>query len=266
MIRSSTLLAMALLLAATELGGQSCPLPEGTLGYPIVASSDATLDPAYLTAVVEAAAFRWRVPSNRRSAHENWERVRSRVRTPEPRWADDWEPKDSHRARMAIVIRRDGRVVQAGPATPSGDKTFDRSLESIVREPMPSSGEFPSLPASFAGDSAVIMLSFGEAPAAEGAGVVRFAAQQRPVRLVPGTMNIVAPREAGTPNARSRRATVKYDVTAEGVVARGSIEVLQSSDPALTRAIEDALVGARFTPAQSNCRAVAQSVLQNFGQ
>jgi len=82
---------------------------------------------------------------------------------------------------------------------------------------------------------------------------------------VPGTLSVTAPRGPGTPDARLRRATVKYDVLENGRVDPGSIEILQSSDLELSRAIEQALIGARFTPARSNCRAVAQSVVQVFG-
>lgn len=256
---------LSLGLAAERAGAQSCPLPDGTLGYAVTALSADVVDSAYLTTFARAAAYRWRVPSSRRGTHDGWERVANRLLTPEPRWADDWTPEAKHRAHLTLVVRRDGKVVLAGTPLLSGDRTFDRSLESIAHEPMPAAPGFPRLPQSFIGDSAVITLTFGDEPE-PGAGVARFAAQQRPVRLVPGTLNIVAPREQGTPSARSRRATVKYDVTVDGIVARGSIEVLQSSDRELSRAIEEALASARFTPAQSDCRAIAQSVLQNFGR
>jgi hypothetical protein len=270
--------ALALSLAPGVVPGiaraQSCPLPEGTLGFPVVATSAEPVDAAWLSSFAEAAAYRWRVPSGRRATHDSWERVRDRMRTPEPRWADDWQPKPAHRARMTLVVRRDGNVVIAGTPATSGDRDFDRSLESIVKQPMPAAPELPRLPAAFAADSVVVSLTFGGDTVPPGAGLVRFAAQQRPVRLLPGTLRVVpnASRagasggRGGASSSRGMRATVKYDVSAEGLVVPGSVEILQSSDPELSRAIEEGLRTARFTPAQSDCRSIAQSVLQNFGQ
>ncbi len=94
-------------------------------------------------------------------------------------------------------------------------------------------------------------------------GIVRFAVQQRPVRVIPGTFH-----SGLSPDARQRfpgaRATIKYDVTEHGHVRPGSIEVLHSTHEMVTRAITDALMRARFYPAQSNCARVALSVVQNF--
>jgi hypothetical protein len=263
---SIAILALLAGVTGTPASAQGCPLPDGTPGYPLSAlAGDSTpLDAAFLDAMASAAAYRWRVPSRRRTTYVGWERVRSRLRTPEPRWAEDWKPEAKHRARLTLVVHRDGRVAAAGPAEGSGDRTFDQSLASIVEAPMPAAPSFPALPADVPADSVLVELLFGEAPSGP-AATIRFAAQQRPVRLVPGTLNVVAPRDVGTPNARNRRATVKYDVTIEGTVAPGSIEIIETSDPELGRAIEQALRGARFTPAQSNCRAVAQSVVQTFG-
>lgn len=267
-IRPASIAVLAVLIGVLSrpAEAQRCPLPDGTLGYPLsaVARDSAPLDAVYLKAFATAAAYRWRVPSKRRSTYIGWERVRSRLRTPEPLWAADWKPEARHRARLTLVLHRGGRVTVAGPPVGSGDRTFDESLASIVDAPMPAAPDFPTLPAALAADSVLVDLVFGEEPSGAGA-TIRFAAQQRPVRLVPGTLNVVAPRDVGTPNARNRRATVKYDVTVEGTVDPGSIEIIESSDPEIGRAIEQALRGARFTPAQSNCRAVAQSVVQTFG-
>jgi hypothetical protein len=267
-VRPSSIAVLILLVGvlARPAQAQRCPLPDGALGYPVsaVASDPGQLDAPFLEKMASAAAYRWRVPSRRRSTYIGWDRVRSRLRTPEPRWAEDWKPEAKHRARLTLVLHRGGGVTFAGPAAGSGDRMFDESLASIVDAPMPAAPDFPTLPAGIAGDSALVELVFGEETSGA-AATIRFAAQQRPVRLVPGTLNVVAPRDVGTPNARNRRATVKYDVTAEGSVALGSIEIVESSDPEIRRAIEQALRGARFTPAQSNCRAVAQSVVQTFG-
>jgi hypothetical protein len=259
-------LAVLVGAAVRPAQAQNCPLPDGMLGYPLSAAATelGQLDSTFLGELASAAAYRWRVPSRRRTTYLGWDRVRRRLRTPEPRWADDWKPETKHRARMTLVLHRGGRVAVAGPPTGSGDRTFDESLSSIVDAPMPAAPPFPALPSTVSADSVLVDLVFGEVPSGT-AATVRFAAQQRPVRLVPGTLNVVAPRDAGTPNARNRRATVKYDVFIEGTVDPGSIEILESSDAEIGRAIEQALRSARFTPAQSNCRAVAQSVVQTFG-
>lgn len=266
-VRPSSIAVLAVLVGAFtgRAQAQRCPLPDGTLGYPLSAAATelGQLDSTFLRELASAAAYRWRVPSRRRTTYLGWDRVRRRLRTPEPRWADDWEPEAKHRARMTLVLHRGGRVAVAGPLAGSGDRTFDESLASIVDAPMPGAPPFPTLPTSVS-DSVLVDLVFGDVPSGT-AATIRFAAQQRPVRLVPGTLNVVAPRDAGTPNARNRRATVKYDVFIEGTVDPGSIEILESSDAEIGRAIEQALRSARFTPAQSNCRAVAQSVVQTFG-
>jgi hypothetical protein len=245
---------------------QRCPLPEGTLGYPVtaLAADGVPLDSAFLAEVVRAAAYRWAVPSRRRERHVGWERIRNRVLTPEPLWAEDWKPAARHRARITVVIDRSGQARSRAHVEGSGDRFFDRSLATIVESPMPGAPEFPRLPAAIEADSAAITLVFGEEDVVGGA-IIRFAAQQRPVRVPAGQLRVTGPRAVGTPDPRFRRATVKYDVNEHGSVDPGSIEILQSSDIDLSQAIEQALRRARFTPAQANCRAVAQTVVQLFG-
>jgi hypothetical protein len=148
----------------------------------------------------------------------------------------------------------------------SGDRLFDQSLPSIFERPLPGSPAFPSLPPGYPADSLVLSVSLGFIDTSYAlVGVVRFAAEQRPVRLEPGSLRVEAPRGPGSPMPSARRATVAYDVTVGGTVDPGSIEVLESTDPDLSRAIRDALMRARFEPAESNCRPIAQTVVQTFG-
>ncbi len=249
-------------VAAAPLAAQDgCENLDPSTGYPVSATwvDSGGSEPAYLAEVLGAAVYRWRVPSRRRGAYRGWDRVRRRLLPPEPRWADDWSPDERHIADMPITLFRDGdaRAGDVGPE--SGDGRFDNSLESIVDEPMPGAPEFPAFPPSITGDSVVLRLHFGTVP--PDAEVIRFAAQQSPARLVPRTLRIQAP----TRGSRSATATFKYDVTATGRVDFTSFEILTSTDRNLSRAIEVGLRQARFDPAISNCRPIAQSMIQTAG-
>jgi hypothetical protein len=223
-------------------------------------------DSAFLTELARAFAYRWQTPSRKRQDFTGWRGMRNRTLPPEPRWADDWSPTAVHRAHMRVVLQRNGRLRADEPDSASGDRIFDSSLRSIAIAPMPKAPELPPLPADVAADSVVLFVTFGDTATAEGPSrTIFFAAAQRPVEIVPGTLDIVAPRTSTTPSAAERRAIVKYDVTEDGTVPPLSIEILQSSDRELANAISDGLRRARFRPAESNCRPIAMTVVQRFG-
>lgn len=248
-------------LSAATPARDECPLAETARGYELAAAWDGsgTPDTAFLAAFAHAAAYRWQVPSRRRAQYTGWQRVRRRLLPPAPRWADDWKPEARHRAVLAVTLYRGGRSPELALLTRSGDERFDRSLESMVHDPMPGSPPLPPLPATVA-DSLRVLVHLGDRPMAPSASV-EFARQQRPVRLVPGTLRVEAPRTGG----RSPSATVKYDVSAEGRLAPGSLELLESSSPEFGRAVAEALYRARFSPAESNCSPIAVTVVQTFG-
>lgn len=241
----------------------SCPVPDAVPGYPVwVAAAEGTapLDSAFARAVADAAARRWLPPSRGRGRHQGMEMLGRRILTPEPRWPDDWEPGARHVARVEATLRADGRV-DARVAAPSGDRGFDRTLPDVFERPAPASPAVPALPPGL--DSARVVIGFGGAPPA-GAQAVRFAAQQDPVRIVPGTLTVNNPPEASRMGQPS--ATVAYDVDENGRIDPASIRFLASSNRDLEHAIRTGLVRARFTAARSNCRPVAQTVVQRFGR
>jgi hypothetical protein len=252
----------AILVLASPSAAQVCGGP----GYPlgVTAIHPASLDSSFLAGVARSFAFRWQVPSQRRREFSLWRRVRNRVLPPEPRWADDGAPAPAVRVDLLIAIRRNGRL-RAGDLSPgSGDEQFDESLATIASDPLPGAPDLPPFPAGTGGDSVIVRVTFGGDPE-PGAAVVRFAAQQTPVRIVPGTFNVTAPRTASTPSSGQRSAVLKYDVTDKGTVPPGSIQVLESSDREYANAIRDGLIRAQFQPATSNCRAITMTVLQRFG-
>lgn len=236
-------------------------------GYPlhVTALAPSQIDSAYLHAAARALADRWQVPSTKRSEYSSWRRVRNRTLPPAPRWADDWSPDASHRARMTVTLFRDGKLRAAEPSSASGDRLFDRSLRTLATDPMPGATALPPFPSGITADSLVLELRFGEQEVPAGAGVVRFAFAQQPVRLIPGTLEVNAPRGARTPAVSERRAVVKYDVDTDGSVPAASIEILESSDRDLVAAIRDGLAKARFKPAENDCRPIRMTVLQRFG-
>ena len=247
---------------------QSCPNVDAMSGYPLAVAAVDTLsmDRAFLVDFARALAYRWVVPSRRRSDYSSWQRVSRRLLPPEPRWADDWHPSERHRAQMLISVYRNRPARAHDPALKSGDRLFDQSLRSMVEGPLPGSPALPQLTPGYPGDSAVLNLTIGfiDSTVANGA-VVRFAAEQSSVRLQPGSLRVEAPRGPGTPSSSARRATVKYDVTTAGIVDMGSFEVLETSDNDLAQAIRDGLARAHFSPAESNCRPIAHTVVQTFG-
>jgi TonB family protein len=264
------LLPLALLVAAPLAGQRGspsstdrCPLPAEARGYPVsAAGADAPLPAGFATALADAAARRWEPPSRGRNRHAGLGGLRSRLQPPEPRFPDDWAPAERHVARLEATLLPGGRVGRAEVAQPSGDAAFDRSLAGALRGGAPAAPSLPELPEGL--DSLRVVLVFGAEPP-EGAAAVRFAAQQSPVRVVPGTLVLTRTRVQGAPRGPDPVATVKYDVDATGGIVPGSIEVLQSTDTGFATGVREALQRARFTPAQSNCRAVPLSVVQRFG-
>ena len=115
-------------------------------------------------------------------------------------------------------------------------------------------------PVSISVDSLQVTIGLGEPPDAGTIGLVRFAAQQRPGRMATRP-RITAPP---LPGASFRRfARVKYDVGPDGRI--GPVEVLETSNPGFAAAVRDGLRRARFVAPQSNCRPIAQTMVQNFG-
>jgi hypothetical protein len=257
--------ALALLLAAAPARAQDespyhaarCPVPAGVEGYPVtVRTADgARLDSAFAAALVDAVTRRWEPPSPRRREYDVPGRVQ-RIDPPEPLWPDDWSPRAGHRARVAMTLYLDGRQAPAlSILEGSGDRDFDASLGTITENPR--LGRHP-LPGVLA-DSVRVLIGFGHPPE-PGDAVVRFAVQQTPVRVVPGTLVAIPP-----PDMRSPSATVTYDVDERGRVKASSIRVLRVSDERFSHILRMALWRARFEPAQANCRPIARTVVQQFG-
>lgn len=264
-----SLTVLAVMLAATSLQSQECPGGDPGSGYPIAATFDGAMpaDSAWLAAVAGASAYRWRVPSRRRNAYAGWERVQRRLLPPEPRWADDWSPEASHRAVLRVVLFRNERKPRVDVIKPSGDKRFDETVASMVEDPMPASPALPGLPPGSERDSIVVHLTLGDIPSAGVQGVVRFAAVQTRVELVRNSLQVVP--TVGTSPGRPASVppvTVKYDVRENGTVDEASIEFLSGAASGMEMAIREGLRLARFKPATSNCRPIAQSVVQTFGR
>lgn len=187
----------------------------------------------------------------------NYRRVRERVLPDAPRWADDWAPDDRHRAELVVTVHAD-RVGPMDVRASSGDAIFDRSLASIIDDPMPAAPQWPLLPSGVAGPVRLhVALGAEPGPGARGA-VVRFARQQRPVGIVPGTLRVT-----GQPGDR---AVVKYDVGADGRMVPGSFQLLDGASGRFARDVESGLMMARFTPAQGDCAPVELTVVQSFGR
>jgi hypothetical protein len=261
-------ISLAALALPSAAAAQSCPGVDPMSGYPVaVAVADSSpVDHAFLQDFAHAVAYRWAVPSRRRNDYSGWARVSRRLLPPEPRWADDWSPSERHRAQLHVTVYHDRSARVGDLLLQSGDRLFDESLRSGIEQPLPGSPTLPSLPANYPRDSLVLSLSFGFIDSAYGDyGSIRFAAEQRPARLEPGSLRVDAPHGPGTPIASARHATVAYDVTTSGGIDPGSFEVLESTDTDLAEAIRDALLRARFTPAESNCRPIAQTQVQRFG-
>jgi hypothetical protein len=268
-------LSAALLVALCHTGARAqedagsvfhtadCPVPANVRGYPVsVRSAGAeALAPTFAAALAEAAARRWEVPSRRRATFAGLAEVQGRIVPPEPRWANDWFPGAEHVARLAVTLYRDGREPSVQVVRASGDRLFDRSLPTLFgRSPYPH--PLPPYPAALATDSLRVLVSLGE-ESGDPAAVVRFAAQQSPVRVVPGSLRVMPPAPSGGAAAARPSAVVKYDVDTDGRIA--AIQVLRSSSPDMAEAVAAGLRTARFIPSRSNCRPIAQSVVQSFG-
>lgn len=253
-----------LLAVPSALAAQECRGVDPAAGYPVVAMSTApSVTPDWLHAVARSAAYRWKVPSRRRVSYAGWERVQRRVLPPEPRWADDWRPEATHRATAHLVLRRDARAHRLEIVSGSGDRSFDQSVATIVKDPMPASLELPRLPDGEEADSIVVVLTFGHPASLENVhGVVRFASEQTRAELHRNTLRVDPPMGH---SGSFPPATVKYDVTELGTVDPTSIEFVRSPGRSFENVIRDGLLRARFTAPTSNCRPIGQTVVQTFG-
>ncbi len=259
------MIIVGLLLLAFSRASPQEPCAPGGYVVAVTAVGTPSVDSAYLEAFARSAAYRWQVPSRQRATYSNWRRVRRRTLPPEPRWADDWRPEGPHRAQLSITVFRNGKLRAGDPDSASGDRDFDRSLRSIANDPMPGAPPIPTFPGGVSGDSLVVRLYFGYDSVPLPHGVIRFAAEQTPVRLTSAPLSVTAPRGPGTLPSGSRGAVFKYDVTEMGEILPGSVEVLESSDHDYEVAVRDNLLRQHFQAATQNCRPITMSVVQRFG-
>ena len=236
-----------------------CPLPDDARGYPItaIALGDSSLDPAWLTALARSVAYRWRVPTRLPSQHAGFATLTATVLPDAPRWAEDWKPSTRHRAEVVVKIGPSGVVGEPETRSTSGDPLFDESLLSFHADPVPATPRLPSPPVGGADTIRVLLRFGGEPQPGERAGIVRFARQQREVRIMPPSLLVRL-----TPN---ERAVVKYDVGTDGRVVPGSLHMIQSTSEGFRHAVERALHARRFPPAQGDCSPIRVTVVQVFG-
>ena len=267
-------LLLMLGLAATPSAGQyrarsspfsteTCPIPAGVMGYPVSvrAADGSMLGAEFGRARAEAVARRGSPPSRGRGEHAGLSGLRRRVQPPEPRWPQDWLPSARDTARVAVTLFRAAPPGPVQMLSASGNRAFDRSVAAHFRDPAPASPEIPPLPGGV--DSLRVEINFGVEPAPDAAGVVRFASQQEPARLVRGSLRVTPGLRPGASGAQSE-ITIKYDVDVSGRISAGSIEILSGADRGFANALAEALAAAAGTPAVSNCRAITSTVVQKF--
>lgn len=266
--RLRSVLALALIAAGPAAAQNSpfqtkvCPLPAEAVGYPVsVEAAGGVLDSAYAGALAYAIARRWEPPSPGRGEHRGLRGLRSRVQTPEPRWPQDWAPSAGDTARVAITLFHNAKPGPVQLVSGSENVAFDQSVVEHFRHPAPASPPLPPLPAGVS--SLRVLVGFGVAPAA-GARTVHFAAQQEPARLTPGSFRLIPEPAPVGAVLRDREAVVKYDIDAAGRITPGSMQILGTNNGIFAAQVVDALGTARGTPAISNCRPVASSVVQRF--
>ena len=235
-----------------------CPLPDGSVGYPITAVAlGEALDSSWLADVARAVAYRWQVPTRMPAQHTGFASLTARVLPDAPRWAEDWRPSARHRAEVVVAIGPTGVVGEPETRTTSGDALFDESLLTFFADPVPASPRLPRPPGDVR-DTVRVLLRFGGEPQpGERAGVVRFARQQREARIMPPSLLVrLTPHD---------RAVVKYDIGTDGRVVPGSLQLVQSSGEYFAREVEQALYRRRFPPAQGDCSPIRVTIVQVFG-
>jgi len=237
---------------------EACPA-NPDLGYPVsVEAVGQRMELQYLNEVADAFARRWLVPSRRRRNYVGAESVKTRLATPEPMWAADWRPGAHHTAEVHAALDPQTGALSVVSMSGSGDSLFDDSLQDVFSDepgwtvpvPLPSGGKTGLLS---------LVVRFGNTPP-PGAGLSRFAVHQRPLRGIPGTARIEHPR--GAVNGRAGKVTVTYDVAADGSLVPSTLKVIRSDGDAFSRGVLQGMRTARFRPAESNCRAVAQTAIQ----
>jgi protein TonB len=86
---------------------------------------------------------------------------------------------------------------------------------------------------------------------------------EKQVSQIPGSMNLRYPDMLRSANVEGE-VLVQFVVDTTGRVERGSIKILKSSHELFTNAVNSALPGARYYPAEIGGRKVKQLVQQPF--
>lgn len=253
---------------ATQLDAQwthrSCPLPAGSKGYPVTASS-AALDSATLMQIARGAAGAWPDDTTFRarpqqSAFADLMKLLSR---PEVHSREGWIPSEADTVTMTLRYRR-GAEVQIWIDTAA---RFSRRIAFAMAGELSRARlgyvQHDTLPLRLdAVDSADVVVRFGYEPDG-GQIVTRFARIEAPV--TPGR-NMLGPRYPARQRSRNVQGTVNvaFVVEPDGRVNRDGIRVLSSPDGDFTESVRTFLRSANFTPATVDCQRVSRIVRQPF--
>lgn len=248
---------------------EECPLTPGPR-YAVVARAfgNHAIDSVYLAAIARAVVYYW---NNPRLEPQSPEAARAMaIRSVRYAVAEfgDWHPGPADTAEVAFTIRRGGKVAHARLLRSSNDSRFGRSLLDAVAaaERWRDAGRVApdTLPRDLppgAGDTAAVTLRFGgaEGRGTEDGTVLEFARQNRPVLPVAGN-----PPPRYPVLLRERRmdgsVLVSFQVTSDGSIREGSVDVLRSTHAAFTAAVFEVLPRHRFQPALLDCEPVPRWV------
>ncbi len=254
---------------ATELGAQwthpSCPLPVGSRGYPVTASSVA-LDSATLTRIARGVAAD--LPSdstfNGRAQRYALAELMRRMPRSEIHTRGHWVPSESDTITAILRYRRGADVLASVDTTTSRfGRRVARAIAAQVARARSSYVQHDTIPLRIdTADSADVTVRFGYEPQA-GDVVTRFSRIE--TNVAPGR-NLVGPeypdrlRQQGVEGA----VLTAFIVREDGSVDRNAIRVLRTSDLEFTESVRKFIRYANFLPATVDCHRVPDIVQQPF--
>jgi TonB family protein len=174
-----------------------------------------------------------------------------------------FRPEESdrkRRARLRVVLRRDGSVSSITVLKASGDAAFDQVAKSAVSD-AGLERAFAPLPSSYGGDSLPVTVAFGEHIRGNDAFIEQW-------QLCPAWPLRDNPRPAYPNELRQHdingEVLALFVVDSTGHADPRTFRVLRSSSPAFSAAVEEILPALRFAPAEVKGRKVAQRTQQLF--
>ncbi len=168
--------------------------------------------------------------------------------------------KTPRRARLEVVLRRNGSISELRFLKRSGLERFDREAQYAV-ESAAAERAFGRLPVSHQGGPLPVVVLFGEQPTGGSPYVVTH--NDCPAWPAPGNPHPGYPEDLRRAEVAGR-VRARFVVDTDGRVELGTFQVLESNHAAFTTAVARVLPQLRYLPAELRGRKIPQVTEQEF--